>query len=137
MNDEEHNRTVGIKWLELLGNLDAVAASKLYTEDIVLDSPGQHQEDGLAAVHAFEKSFTDASESYSPRADRVLASGDSVVLSYTHGGTFKSNWNELPVAGKSWECRGIAWLTFREGKICHMLDIMDRATMIQQLDLMG
>ena len=137
MSDPEQNQKVGILWLELLSKLDSVAASELYTNDIVLDSPGQDLVEGLAAVFAFEKSFTDASESYSPRVDRVMASGDSVVLHYTHGGKFKSNWNDLPVAGKTWECRGIAWLTFRDGKICHMLDVMERATMYQQLGLMN
>jgi steroid delta-isomerase-like uncharacterized protein len=137
MNDEEQNRKVGFQWLELLSKLDAVAARELYTEDIVLDLPGQQQEEGIAAVHAFEKTFVEASESYSPHIDRALASGDSVVLHYTHGGKFKANWNDLPVAGKSWECRGIAWLTFRDGKICYMLDLMDRATLIEQLGLTG
>ena len=137
MSDTEQNQKVGILWLELLSKLDSVAASELYTDDIVLDSPGQDLVEGLTAVFAFEKSFTDASESYSPRVDRVMASGDSVVLHYTHGGKFKSNWNDLPVAGKTWECRGIAWLTFRDGKICHMLDVMERATMYQQLGLMN
>ncbi len=137
MSDTEQNQKVGILWLELLSKLDSVAASEPYTDDIVLDSPGQDLVEGLAAVFAFEKSFIGASESYSPRVDRVMASGDSVVLHYTHGGKFKSNWNDLPVAGKTWECRGIAWLTFRDGKICHMLDVMERATMYQQLGLMN
>ena len=137
MSDPKQNQKVGILWLELLSRLDSGGASKLDSDDIVRDSPGQHLVEGLAAVFAFEKSFADASDSYSPRVDRVMASGDSVVLHYTHGGKFKANWNDLPVSGKSWECRGIAWLTFRDGKICHMLDLFDRATMMEQLGLMG
>ena len=114
---ELQNQMIVEQMLKAVTNLDPDAASEFYAEDVIFDVPGQGYFEGRDAVHAFEGGIYERSKSYYVNVHRMLASGDDVIVHYTHGGTLKSDENGIPIEGEEWEMRGTAWITFRDGKI--------------------
>ena len=121
---ELQNQMIVERMLKAVTNLDPDAASEFYAEDVVFDVPGQGYFEGIDAVHAFEGGIYERSKAYYVNVHHMLASGDDVIVHYTHGGTLKSNEDGIPIEEEDWEMRGTAWITFRDGKIIKMIDVM-------------
>jgi steroid delta-isomerase-like uncharacterized protein len=121
---ELQNQMIVEKMLKAVTSLDPEAASLFYAEDVVFDVPGQGYYEGRDAVHAFEGGIYERSKTYYVNVHQMLASGDDVIVHYTHGGTLKADEDGIPSTGEDWEMRGTAWITFRDGKIIKMIDVM-------------
>lgn len=73
--------------------------------------------------------------------DRLLESGDTVVVEFTgrgtHTGTMATSMGDIPATGKSIVIKLCDVTEFRDGKIVHMRTYLDTGSMMAQLGLLS
>ena len=106
------------------------------TEDITFRLNGVDLPPGRGTIAMRAASLTEAFSDAAWAVDECVADGGTVAIRYrgmgTHTGTARVLGQEIPPSGKSFEYRGLAFLTVRDGRIAaedsmaNFLDVLRR-----------
>ncbi|MEP7069496.1 MAG: ester cyclase [Usitatibacter sp.] len=91
---------------------------------------------GPGAIVAGLREFVAAFPDWRADVKSVIASGERVVIEWDSTGTFRNPFRGKPANGKSFRRRGRSVAEVEGGKIVRYRDYYDRATLLQQLDML-
>jgi len=91
---------------------------------------------GPGPIVAGLREFVTAFPDWHVELDHVFASGDVAVVEWDTSGTFQNEFRGKPPNGRKFHRRGCAVAEVQGGKIVRYRDYYDRATLLQQLDLL-
>ena len=91
---------------------------------------------GPGAIVAGLREFVAAFPDWRADVKSVTAQGDMVVIEWDSSGTFRNAFRGRQPNGKAFRRRGCSVAEVEGGKIVRYRDYYDRATLLQQLDLM-
>lgn len=112
----------------------AAGAIAEHCEWVSVASEGTHR--GPGAIVAGLREFVAAFPDWRADVGNVVAAGALVALEWSTTGTFLHPFRGHEPSGKSFRRRGCAVGEVEGGKIVRYRDYYDRATLLQQLDLM-
>ena len=90
---------------------------------------------GPGAIVAGLREFVAAFPDWRADVKSVTAQGDMVVIEWDSSGTFRNAFRGRQPNGKAFRRRGCSVAEVEGGKIVRYRDYYDRATLLQQLDL--
>lgn len=90
---------------------------------------------GPGAIVAGLREFVAAFPDWRADVKNVIAAGDMVVIEWDSSGTFQNTFRGRPANGKRFRRCGCSVAEVEGGKIVRYRDYYDRATLLQQLDL--
>lgn len=90
---------------------------------------------GPGAIVAGLREFVAAFPDWRADVKSVTAAGDMVVIEWDSSGTFQNPFRGRKANGKRFRRRGCSVAEVEGGKIVRYRDYYDRATLLQQLDL--
>ncbi len=119
-------------------DLDAVLEA--YAEDAVLTVPGAPPAEGRAAIRQTWGSFLTAFPDDSPKIERIVGEGDTVVIEFSSSGTHSGplalpSGETLPATGRTVEISGISITDVRNGRIRRETFYWDGLSFLTQLGL--
>jgi steroid delta-isomerase-like uncharacterized protein len=91
---------------------------------------------GPGAIVSGLREFVAAFPDWRADVKNVISSGDTVVIEWDSSGTFRNAFRGRQANGKRFRRRGCSVAEVEGGKIVRYRDYYDRATLLQQLDLM-
>jgi len=91
---------------------------------------------GPGAVMAGLREFTSAFPDWQARVERIICDRHLVAVEWISTGTFRNPFRGHAPNGRAFERRGCSVAEVRAGRIVHYRDYFDRASLLQQLDLM-
>jgi len=97
--------------------------------------PAETLHRGPSAIVAGLREFSAAFPDWRADIERVTGSGSIAVAERATSGTFTHAFRGRPPNGRSFRRRGCSVADVRGGKIVHYRDYYDRASMLQQLEL--
>ena len=97
--------------------------------------PAETMHLGPSAIVAGLREFTAAFPDWHVDIERVTAAGNIVVVEWASSGTFVNAFRGRAPNGKAFRRRGCSVAEVPQGKIVHYRDYFDRASLLQQLDL--
>lgn len=130
----EQNKAVVRRFVEALSQGDMETAMGLIAPEYVdTDAPPATPPgpDGWLQTH---RVFFDAFPDLRIAISDQVAEGDRVVSHWTARGTHTGDLLGLPPTGKTVDLRGISLGRIADGRFVENLDIVDRLSMLQQLD---
>ena len=90
---------------------------------------------GPGAIVAGLREFVAAFPDWRADVKNVIVAGDQVVIEWDSSGTFQNTFRGRAPNGKRFRRRGCSVAEVEGGKIVRYRDYYDRATLLQQLDL--
>ena len=90
---------------------------------------------GPGAIVAGLREFVAAFPDWRADVKNVIVAGDQVVIEWDSSGTFQNTFRGRKPNGKRFRRRGCSVAEVEGGKIVRYRDYYDRATLLQQLDL--
>jgi steroid delta-isomerase-like uncharacterized protein len=114
---------------------------EVYAEDAVLTVPGAPPVEGREAIGRVWASFLDAFPNDSPRIERILADGNTVIVEFRSGGTNNGplllpTGEMLAATGRRVELQGISISDVEGGQIKREAFYWDTVSFLTQLGLM-
>ena len=91
---------------------------------------------GPGAIVAGLREFVAAFPDWRADVKSVISSGERVVIEWDSSGTFTNPFRGKPANGKRFRRRGCSVAEVEGGKIVRYRDYYDRATLLQQLDML-
>ena len=96
---------------------------------------------GIEGSHAYNTMWADGFPDGKVTIDRVIASGDYVVVEFTgrgtHTGTLVTSMGDIPATGRSMTLQLCDVMEFRNGKVQSQKTYFDTGSMMAQLGLMA
>lgn len=97
--------------------------------------PAESMHRGPSAIVAGLREFTAAFPDWRADIERATSAGTIVVAEWASSGTFEHPFRGRPPNGRAFRRRGCSVADVQGGKIVHYRDYYDRASLLQQLDL--
>lgn len=91
---------------------------------------------GPGAVMAGLREFTASFPDWRADVERTVCDGPIVVVEWVSTGTFENSFRGHAANGRQFKRRGCSVAEVRAGRIVHYRDYFDRASLLQQLDLL-
>ena len=119
-------------------NFDEMAAAMAPDGAIVIVGSGDTFE-GTEGSRAFSTMWADGFPDGKVTVDRVIESGDHVVVEYTgrgtHTGTLVTSMGEIPATGRSMTLQLCDVMEFKDGKVQSQKTYFDTGSMMAQLGI--
>ena len=119
-------------------NFDETAAAAAPDGTITIVGPGDTFR-GPEGSRQFGAMWADGFPDGAVTVDRVIASGDQVVVEYTgrgtHTGTLATSMGDIPATGRSITLQFCAVMEFQNGKVRRQRTYFDTGSMMAQLGL--
>ena len=129
------------RWMHEAWNerdFDAMADATAPDSVITIVGSGDTFE-GVEGARAFSRMWADGFPDGTVTVDRVIESGDLVVVEYTgrgtHTGTLVTGMGEIPATGRSLTLQLCDVMEFRDGKVLSQKTYFDSGSMMAQLGL--
>lgn len=121
-------------------NFDEIAETAAPDATLTIAGSGDTFE-GPDGTRAYNKMWADAFPDGQVTVDRLIESGDHVVVEFTgrgtHTGTLVTSMGQFPPTGRSATLQFCDVLEFRDGKIRGRMTYFDSGSMMAQLGLMA
>src|SRR3954447_15568971 len=119
-------------------NFDEIAEATASDATITIVGSGDTF-DGPEGAHAYNKMWADGFPDGKVTVDRVIESGNYVVVEFTgrgtHTGTLATSMGEIPATGRSLTLQLCDVMEFKDGKVQSQKTYFDTGSMMAQLGL--
>ena len=119
-------------------NFDEIAEAAAPDSTITIVGSGDRFE-GVEGSRAYNTMWADAFPDGRVTVDRVIASGDYVVVEFTgrgtHTGTLVTSMGEIPATGRSLTLQLCDVMEFKDGKVRSQTTYFDSGSMMAQLGI--
>jgi steroid delta-isomerase-like uncharacterized protein len=119
-------------------NFDAIAEATAPDGTLTVVGSGDSFE-GPDGSRAYNTMWADGFPDGAVTVDRLIASGDHVVVEYTgrgtHTGTLRTSMGEIPATGRSMTLELCDVIEFKDGKVQNQRSYFDTGSMMAQLGL--
>jgi steroid delta-isomerase-like uncharacterized protein len=120
-------------------NFDEIAEATAADAKITIVGSGDTF-DGVEGVRAYNSMWADGFPDGKVTVDRVIESGDHVVVEFTgrgtHTGVLRTSMGEIPATGKSLTLQLCDVMEFKDGKVRSQKTYFDTGSLMAQLGLL-
>jgi steroid delta-isomerase-like uncharacterized protein len=130
--NENENETVIRAMLELANRHDGTAIHAYLAEAMRVSHPGT----GISPAsrqHAIQSALLEGFPDLQYRMERMLASGNTVVIECTLIGTHKGAFAGVPPTNKTIELPTVFWVEITDGKLTDCRSYLDTLTLMEQI----
>jgi steroid delta-isomerase-like uncharacterized protein len=139
--EETHTRTTTTRtlihqWVEAgdAGDFDAVA--QYLHADVVIHTPLGATHEGLDALNALARTFSDAVPDMKHEIQEVVSVGDTLAARIILKGTHRDELLGAPATGNAFHVDQAIFAHLRDGKIAEVWEVVDTAALMQQIGAM-
>ena len=132
----DHRQLLVRRLIDAINHRDHDALQELIHPDYVYRAPGQELV-GLAGLRNLLDSYYLAFPDLKLEIQDMFGEGSRVATAFTFGGTHENELMGLPATGRTVKVHGTIHSRIRDGKIVEEWELLDLASMYQQLGLDG